>query len=137
MHTLKPGEHRFFIVNSWHANNHSRVYLLKDGVYTISVEPQKQTWTDGRMPWKQTCDANGFSHPILDIFSRMKRYRDAKWFTLMGKIQGTRGSSFVIGTGVSGFKAKSGGELVCYANDARRFYKNNSGSLAVRVTRIE
>jgi len=49
MYTLKPGEHRFFIVNSWHANNHSRVYLLKDGVYTISVEPEKQTWTDGRM----------------------------------------------------------------------------------------
>ncbi|RNC79450.1 MAG: hypothetical protein ED557_15355 [Balneola sp.] len=135
MKELKIHESGTFIVDSQKVDNRSCFWLSKHGVYRIEVDPKDQKWTDGKL-FSQTVSADGFSNIFLNLFSWKKRYRGAKWFTLMGKIKGEKNSDFPIGALEPNYSPGDHGELICYANDAYGHYKNNSDSINVRITRI-
>jgi hypothetical protein len=61
----------------------------------------------------------------------LRRAPDRPWFELMGEVGGT---VFPIGDR-SRVLAPADGELVCWANDVRVAYRNNTGAVQLRVTR--
>ncbi|MEM7368723.1 MAG: hypothetical protein AAF587_08965 [Bacteroidota bacterium] len=86
-------------------------------------------WTD---LWKKV-DADGFSHPLMDLYKKIKRSPDHNWFALMGSLD--RSTPFLIGTSQTITMDRSG-MFSCFANDAIRFYWNNSGFVELTITRI-
>jgi hypothetical protein len=87
-------------------------------------------WTD----WIIKCDANGYSFFLLDIVSSPKRSPSAKWFQLIGVVN----KNALIELGSKGtFIAPETGRLWAYANDADSAYHNNSGSIELKVEKIQ
>jgi len=133
---MKIGETKDAIVHSIEFWNHTNIELKKGNTYSISVDPKDQKWTDGK--WiKEVCNAEGFSHRILDIFSFLKRYKSAKWFCLIGCIDKSPEDFFKIGIIKENYTPTKTGILNCFANDAKGHYKNNSGSISIKVKRIK
>lgn len=88
----------------------------------------------------QRCDANGYDIRYL-AFARVWlrcRYDSAAWFTLIGAIDKSTETMFVIGDGMrlnNGWIAPRSGELVVFANDITGMYWNNFGSVTLDVWR--
>ena len=112
---------------------HTKFMLEKSALYNITVE-KDQKWYDTRklpsspdgvddIPWYLER-----SRPFLRIPS-------AKWFALIGCINRNK-PYFLIGEGQTVFQAEQDGELICFANDVRGFYWNNSGSLLIKMERV-
>ncbi|CBG91502.1 hypothetical protein [Citrobacter rodentium] len=86
------------------------------------------------------CDANGYSVGYLNfakVWLRC-RYDSATWFTLIGAIDKSTDTMFVIGDGRrlnNGWIAPRSGELVVFANDINGMYWDNFGSLTLDVWR--
>jgi hypothetical protein len=90
------------------------------------------TWTDKQY----TCGPEGYPSPnvLLRVMERLRRVPSAPWFALVGTIDRDMKTAFVIGAGCEVTPPRSG-ELICFANDVRGFYGNNSGAVALFVTR--
>lgn len=133
---MKIGETLETVISSKDFWNNTKIQLDQNCTYTIFADPKDQKWTDGKV-FKQVCTAEGFSHPLLDLFSFLKRYRKAKWFCLIGCINEHPKTFFKIGVLNENYTPKKSGILYCFANDAKKFYKNNSGSITIKIKRIE
>lgn len=86
------------------------------------------------------CDANGYNVRYLNFAKRWLRchHDSATWFTLIGSIDKSTDTMFVIGDGSrinNGWIAPRSGELVVFANDVMGMYWNNIGSLKLEVWR--
>lgn len=80
-------------------------------------------------------------------FTWSRRQEDLDWFSLIGVVANAKKDeleykddkdkheTFLIGDGTSRAVFKSG-YLYCFANDAWRFYRNNKGSISLKVERI-
>jgi hypothetical protein len=84
------------------------------------------------------CDANGYDRWYTDFAkSRLRCQKDgATWFTLIGAIEESTESLFVIGDGsrlLGGWVAPTGGRLTTFANDMRGMYWNNASSITLEV----
>ena len=134
MRKLGIGDSETFRVNANDFWNESGIYIEHGARYELFVTPTEQTWSDGRL-FPQVCTAEGFSNWFLAPFVFLKRHRPSKWFCLIGCINKQKGSFFEIGEGKT-YLARGSGELVCFANDAPNHYKNNNGSLVLKITRL-
>ena len=102
----------------------------------------KRTQIRSRDKWVETdyCDANGYTVGYLN-FARLWlrcRHESATWFTLIGTIDKSTDTMFVIGDGTrlnNGWIAPRSGELVVFANDMSGMYWNNFGSVVLEVWR--
>jgi hypothetical protein len=84
------------------------------------------TWKDA----SNACGPDGYSLMKLMPFVPLRRFKRAKWFALIGTVEGA--DAFVIGSDRQ-WTATRSGELWCYANDVSFMYKNNEGSVTLNV----
>jgi hypothetical protein len=92
------------------------------------------SWADGkRLP---PVSPEGWERCYLRPFFFLKRVRSAHWYELTGAVGNPFRQTFAIGKGKT-VTIKSDGELFLFANDAKDRYKNNYGSLRVRITRAD
>jgi len=115
--------------------NHTGIMLVANQEYCFKATGE---WRDfyGRIP----CDADGFNSSevgrhYLWLFEWLRRAPSHKWFALIGSIGRSKKPYFKIGTKHT-LRLRHTGELVCFANDVPGFYRNNSGSIGLEVTRI-
>lgn len=91
-------------------------------------------WRDAWVP----CDVNGYDKNYLNPVKRYLRCTepDARWFTLIGAVEASSASLFVIGDGArwpEGWVAPMDGQLTAFANDIAGFYWNNFHSITLEV----
>ncbi|QFY42616.1 DUF2235 domain-containing protein [Candidatus Methylospira mobilis] len=77
----------------------------------------------------------------MSWFKWSRRCRTANWFVLIGAVGKTcsNGKMHVLGAGKyaeAPFTPQREGELLCFANDTFGFYRNNSGAVTLKITRI-
>lgn len=105
--------------------NDTGIDLIENHQYQYTATGE---WKDG----DRICNANGYSDPILDIFSFLKRSRSAQWFQLIGSVD--KKTKYTIDLGTNDvFTAPASGRLWVYANDANWFYFNNDGSIELHI----
>lgn len=105
--------------------NDTGMDLIKGQTYSYQAVGQ---WID----WYIPSDANGFSKPLMDLFSWTKRTPSAKWFQLIGVVDKNPSHTVCLGNkGV--FTSPASGRLWAYANDAELAYFNNSGAIELEV----
>ncbi|MES2429389.1 MAG: hypothetical protein V4556_00550 [Bacteroidota bacterium] len=106
--------------------NFTNIEINKGEVYKFEAEG---IWRD---LYKKT-DPEGYTNFYMNLFNSLKRSQGHKWFALMGNLD--KSYDFLIGKSQQiSFSEK--GNLYCYANDAKGFYWNNSGKVAVKIRRI-
>lgn len=113
--------------------NQTPYLLTKDKRYKFSATGQ---WID----WYITTDAKGFEKIWLKPFEPLRRFPNAKWFSLIGAIDRDRSTQFDIGLLVDNQKtyiATKNGILYCFANDVSLAYSNNKGSIDLKVEEVE
>lgn len=101
------------------------ISVLKGETYQITAEGE---WQDVDFP---TSDANGFKGFTAPMFFGMllKPMPSQYYMKLCGKV---RGWKFPIGTSTK-ITVKRDGELLLFANDAKGFFDNNSGTMKVTL----
>ncbi len=122
-------------------HNRTGVLLERGREYEFEVVAD-QTWRDGGID----CDADGWDrdHPdirwVKDLAIRamepFRRHPDANWFHLIGAIGDLDEEIFSIGQGPVRHTPGRSDEFCPFANDLKRMYSNNDGSIAVKVTRL-
>jgi len=161
--TLSPGESISLEISSKEHWNSTKLFLEKGGRYRFSANGQ---WSDAKVdcgPGGVAESERQLGHKVGDLWSRFerraggnapepstyspaRRYLEADWFALVGVIANGAGvdqakneinehETFLIGDGME-MDVKKAGYLYCYANDAWKFYFNNSGSITLTVERI-
>ena len=66
----------------------------------------------------------------------MRRAKAAPFFSLTGQLgKGPADQAFLIGSALQ-WKAPKAGRLYCYTNDVKGFYWNNTGAMALVITRV-
>lgn len=88
-------------------------------------------WSD----WSRTCNADGYSDTMLDLWGFLKRCRSAQWFQLVAVVDQKPNKTVVLGCSGQ-FIAPASGRLWAYANDATFAYWNNKGSLNLTITAV-
>ncbi|MEX5684125.1 hypothetical protein [Pseudomonas silesiensis] len=86
------------------------------------------------------CDANGYNRWYMDWAKEYLRCQKegATWFTLIGAIEESTASLFVIGDGArwrDGWIAPKSGKLTAFANDITGMYWNNFASVTLEIWR--
>lgn len=132
---MEINEAKNAIIDSTLFWNDTKIKLEKECTYLIFTDPEDQIWTDGKR-WPQRCNANGFSHRLLNLFSFLKRHRPSRWFCLIGSIDKAKSTYFSIGIKTE-YTPELSGTLHCFANDAKSHYNNNSGSIKIKIKRID
>jgi len=105
------------------------ITVSKGETYAITAEGE---WQDADF---HPSDANGFNGFTAPMFFGMllKSMPSQHYMKLCGKI-GSR--KFPIGTSTI-VTVKRTGELLLFPNDAKGFFDNNSGTMKVKITRID
>ncbi len=127
---LKKGESAYTTVLARKPWNHSGIELQKGNQYKLEVSGD-QHWKD----WHVEAGPDGFEKWYMKMFEPLRRVSHANWFALIGALGRSKENCFVIGRSIS-LAPILAGELVCFANDVRGFYFNNSGSIELKVTRL-
>lgn len=140
---LNVGESRDLFCNALRQHNHSGLAFEAGGKYLFSV-PDGQTWTDlniecGAEGWTRADIEEGFLKEAVIAASEFRRRSpQSNWFALVGAIGETDDEIFeVLEHTKTPYVPRTSGEFCSFANDIRRFYSNNSGSLSFSVTRVE
>jgi hypothetical protein len=132
---LNPGDSAVVQVWARLPRNHTGIWVTGGSAVRFSIPPRQQ-WTD----WVIQTDGGGYPHgpiPFLqERFASTKPLPGENWFALVGAIEGSPSSPFLIGGKGRVVDFSDTGELVLFANDARSFYGNNFGRLQVIVTRL-
>lgn len=107
----------------------SGITVVKGETYRITAAGE---WQDAGFP---PSNANGFKGFTAPMFFGMllKPLPGQYYMKLCGRVGGWK---FPIGTETT-IKMKRSGKLELFANDAKGFYDNNSGSLMVTIVKIE
>jgi len=124
---LAVGESKTIVVEAIEFWNDATINVEAGEVYSITSTGE---WVDLDIE----TDADGFSDPILDNFSHLKRVPDANWFELIAAVDS---NYFYIVGGDAEITFEQGGSLSFFANDAEDFYDNNSGNISTVITRID
>jgi hypothetical protein len=105
------------------------IHVTKGETYRITAEGE---WQDAGFP---PSDANGFKGFTAPMFFGMllKPLPGQYYMKLCGKVGGWK---FPIGTERT-VKIKRTGELILFANDAKGFFDNNSGTITVTIIKLE
>lgn len=106
-------------------NNRTGVILEAGATYELTAEGR---WRDA----STECGPDGHDDPKLKWWRWTRRSRPHLWFALIGTVASQR---FLIGSKARVTIEKTG-ELVCFANDARVAYRNNSGAVTLTIARV-
>lgn len=109
--------------------NDTKIMVLAGSRYRLEA---KGRWTD----LITTCNANGYSEPLLKFSEPLRRMPDANWFALICAVNSDKKSLFLIGTRQT-ISVLRNGILTCFANDVITMYGNNTGSVKLTVTRLD
>ena len=103
---------------------------LEPGSYSMAADGQ---WFDASI----RSGPEGYDSPnlILKLFEPLRRVRAARWFALVGSTVPDDSQTFAIGRGCTRDE-KTGGRLLCFANDVSFKYGNNTGAVTLIVKRI-
>jgi len=125
---------REVIVDSPNMWNDAGIVVARGEEYEIYVRPD-QKWFDKGI--ENTPDGTPSQNLIMRLFEGRRRKPDALWFALIAAIgQSDKPDSMtVIGGGTKTFRPQMDGELYFFANDHRRYYDNNEGSITLTVKR--
>lgn len=112
---------------------------LEEGVRYLLIPHVKED--KPLVDWFIKTDFDGFdsmslAFPINHFLKSQEhrlRMKKAKWFTLIGLIDGQEKWEFVIGSSRE-VTARMSGRLYCYLNDAPDAYNNNQGEFYLEVT---
>lgn len=88
-------------------------------------------WTDFFI----TTGPAGFDRWHLRPFERKRRVPEEAWFRLIGCLDRDPKTYFAIGTQTT-YTPRSGGRLLCFANDVPTAYWNNWGSVTLEVFEV-
>ncbi len=129
LRSLQVGDTAMYQVWAKVQNNKTDLRLKRGAKYHIQASGQ---WQDA--DFKPT-DANGFVGftKAMKIGKGLKPMPKENYLKLLARVSA---SIIPVGTEAT-FKAAKSGRLILIPNDARFFFGNNSGSLIVRVTRME
>jgi hypothetical protein len=105
------------------------ITVNKGEVYSFFVE-KGQRWTDF---YFIGCGPKGFS---LHYRRKELHIPNINYFCLCGLVQGNSEIKFPIGESLSDYPIPESGELRFFANDHPDYYRNNRGSIEVKVTRV-
>jgi hypothetical protein len=96
---------------------------LEPGSYSMTADGQ---WFDASI----RSGPDGYDSPnlILKLFEPLRRVRPARWFALMGSTVPDNSQAFVIGRGYTRDE-KTGGTLLCFANDVSFMYATTAARL--------
>jgi len=112
--------------------NPTGIELRADAVYELRVdERDTHDWRD----YYLARDPDGRDTWFHKLLTPFKRVPSAPTFRLIGTLGRSEQYRFRIGRRREDFRPAVDGELYCYANDIRGFYRNNHGHLIVTVTR--
>ncbi|MES9972027.1 MAG: DUF2235 domain-containing protein [Candidatus Thiodiazotropha sp.] len=119
--------------------NWSGVRLEKDVSYSCRVT-EGDTWSDDEIE----CGPDGWSsnelpwyeEGVLEFAEQIRRKQDAQWFALIGALDDEDDNLILIGNKDAPFVASKDADLYLFANDMPTKYRNNKGSLKVRITRV-
>jgi hypothetical protein len=122
--------------------NASGVRLVNGESYAFELVEPNGKWHDksldaNALGW--TPDAieslSGFNAFVMAALEPLRRAPDQDWFYLMGMVAEVGQEIFPIGEGASALTVQEAGEFCAFANDLPWMYRNNQGSLHLRVTR--
>ena len=127
--TLLPGESRTFEIFAKPKWNDTALAMKAGERYRFVATG---TW----------CDASISSPPegyrsdrwFFRLTERFRRRPSDNWFALIGAVGQDESTTFLIGSEAE-TTVGADGILNCYANDLPLFYFNNSGAVALEVTR--
>jgi uncharacterized protein (DUF2235 family) len=110
--------------------NATPIWVSKGERYRVAASG---VWHDASIP----CGPAGYESSSLGfrLVAPFRRARKANWFALIGTINQTEATSFVIGDGVE-IGVPRDGLLYCFANDLPFMYFNNSGTIRMIVKRL-
>ena len=111
--------------------NRTGIHLNAGQIYSFRV-PERDRWKDAQAE----CSADGYFRWYLAPFHWFRRVPRANWFALIGIVAHRTADPIIIGSCLSAFKPAHSGELMCFANDIRWMYWNNSGVIKLTVRRI-
>lgn len=97
-------------------------------------QPDCAEWSDGLRQAPVT--PRGWEKWYFKPVWFLKRVHSARWYELVGAVGNPFGQTFAIGKGRP-VVIETDGELYLFANDAPCRYKNNYGSLRVRIARSD
>ena len=86
------------------------------------------------------CSATGYTADSLRRWEWLKRERNAKWFSVIGRIDKRRSTQFDIGRLIDTdevYIATATGILFCFANDVWFMYWNNKGAIDIELHPVE
>jgi hypothetical protein len=89
-------------------------------------------WIDGGI----VTTAVGFEKFYLKPFEWMRRFPNAKWFSVIGAIDKKESTKFDIGRFIEQgetYTATINGTLFCFANDVSIAYGNNKGEIELEI----
>ena len=89
-------------------------------------------WTDIAI----RTSASGYSFILFKLFERWSRKPFAKWFSVIGQLDGRKDTMFDIGKLIEDgavYQATDSGVLHCFANDLWFMYWSNTGAINLRV----
>ena len=110
-------------------NRSTGISVTKGETYRITAEGE---WQDADFPATDANGFKGFTAPMF--FGMLLKPMPGQWYMkLCGKVGNWK---FPIGTETT-VTMKRSGELLLFANDAKGFFDNNSGSLKVSITKLE
>ncbi len=117
----------------------SKKHWNKTGIRVTTGERYKFRAAGEWCDLNNRCDADGYqsNSMLLRVSERLRRAPNQNWFKLIAAVKtGKRLKYYPIGSRNTVVIAGSG-ELACFANDVWGMYWNNSGTLELRVTRLQ
>jgi hypothetical protein len=131
--TMRVGQTAYVPVYAAKRWNDSCVDVVSGQVFSFTV-PNGEEWID----WQQACGADGYSSSYFTrSWETFRRVPKANWLQLIGTIGRSTKSPVIIGSKLLTFLPPFPGRLYLFANDVPWMYWNNTGMIAVRITRTK
>ena len=127
---LEPGQKAVAGVHSRAKWNDTTLKFYQGETYLLEASGR---WYDAGI----ASGPNGYPSPNIAfrLVEWLRRVPKANWFALVGSIGPNRSATFVIGEHKQ-VDVRQDGVLHCFANDLPFLYSNNSGWVAMTVTRL-
>jgi hypothetical protein len=129
IYRLRVGESRILTIQAVDFVSTQKLEVQKEEVYDFDCNPT-QRWKD----WFISSGPDGFYNPLASLVGL--RFKNVKCFALCAGYISNQSESFVIGSGIEKKSISSTGELFFFANDSPKHYRNNRGSVEMKVTRV-
>ncbi len=137
-YVLDVGQSITVTVESAKLFNHTGILVEQFECYQVTTSID-DTWTDGSI----TCNADGWTtndvslgwkEIPIKIARKMRRIKNADWFTLCATIGRIDEQAKAIGSSGQ-YEVTKDGELTFFANDLKSKVANNIGSIGITLTR--